>query len=100
MKAESRLMKWRLPLAEFDFNVLYCSGVNNSVPDALSMVETTDGDCGTLEDEIRFFVAEDHESHDWDFADGETDDLDSLQQPVFAVVRNPCAESIHAEEWV
>ncbi len=70
-KDEGRLAKWRLRLAEFDFEVVYRPGVKHSAPDAFSRVETTNGDRGTLEDEMPCFVTEDPESFDWDFADEE-----------------------------
>ncbi len=51
-KAEGRLAKWRLRLAEFGFDVLYRPSVKHSVTDALCRVETTNGDQDALEDEI------------------------------------------------
>ncbi len=69
-KAEGRLAKWRLRLAEFDFDVVYRPGVKHSVPDALYRVETTNGEQGALADEIYCFAVEDTWSHGRDFVDG------------------------------
>ncbi len=77
-KAEGRLAKWRLRLAEFDFEVLFRPGVKQSVPDAFSRVETTNGDQGALEDEIPYFAVEDPRSYGWDFADGGVETSTSL----------------------
>ncbi len=96
-KAEGRLAKWRLRLAEFDFEVVYRLGVKQSVPDSFYRVEITNGDRGILEDEIPCFVTQDPEAHDWDFADGEAEDLASLYQPVFAIVPNLSVEPILPE---
>ncbi len=66
-KAQRRLAKWRLRLAEFHFDVVYRPGVTHSVPDALSRVETTRGDQGALEDEMLCFPVEGPWSHGWNF---------------------------------
>ncbi len=46
-KAEGRHAKWRLRLAEFDFNVVYWPGIKHTVPEALSRVPTEGGDQST-----------------------------------------------------
>jgi len=46
-----RLIRWRLRLAELDFEVKYKKGANHHLPDALSRIPTTGLDQKELDDE-------------------------------------------------
>jgi len=50
--SEGRLARWRLRLAEFDFEVKYRPGIKNVVPDSLSRLTTTGDDKTLLDEEI------------------------------------------------
>ncbi len=99
-EAEGRLAKWRLRLAEFDFDVVYRPGIKHTVPEALSRVPTQGGDQSYQEDEIPCFVVvgEDGEP-DWgtafdDFPDGSDPDVSLLVHPKGDL------EPIRIEEWL
>jgi hypothetical protein len=51
-----RLARWRLRLAEFDFEIQYRPGIENSVADGCSRVPTTGGDMADVDDDIPCFV--------------------------------------------
>jgi transposase InsO family protein len=51
-----RLARWRLRLAEFDFEIQYRPGIKNSVADGCSRVPTTGGDTADVDDDIPCFV--------------------------------------------
>jgi len=57
--SEGRLARWRLRLAEFDFDIQYRPGVKNLVPDSLSRIETTGVDTCVLDEEIPTFTVYD-----------------------------------------
>jgi len=50
--ATGRLLRWRLRLAEIDFEVKYKKGANHHLPDALSRIPTTGLDHKELDDDI------------------------------------------------
>jgi len=54
--ASGRLLRWRLRLAEFDFDVKYKKGANHHLPDALSRLPSDGKDDGELDDEIPCFL--------------------------------------------
>jgi RNase H-like domain found in reverse transcriptase len=47
-----RLARWRLRLAEFDFEIQYRPAIKNSVADGCSRVPTTGGDPNTIDEDI------------------------------------------------
>jgi hypothetical protein len=51
-----RLARWRLRLAEFDFEIQYRPGIKNSVADGCSRVPTTGGDTNNIDDDIPCFI--------------------------------------------
>ena len=51
----SRLCRWRLRLAEYDFTVVYRPGIKNQPADAMSRLQTT-GDTSTLDDEVPVLI--------------------------------------------
>ena len=53
--AIGRLLRWRLRLAEFDFEVKYKRGTNHHLPDALSRVSTKRLNKKELDDDIPCF---------------------------------------------
>jgi len=54
--ATGRLLRWRLRLAKFDFEVKYKKGANHDLPDALSRIPTTGLDQEELDDAIPCFL--------------------------------------------
>jgi len=54
--ATGRLLRWRLRLAEFAFEVKYKKGANHHLPDALSRILTTGLDQKELDDDIPCFL--------------------------------------------
>jgi len=54
--ATSRLLRWRLRLAKFAFEVKYKNGANHHLPDVLSRVPTTGMDQKELDDDIPCFL--------------------------------------------
>ena len=54
--ATGRLLRWRLRLAELDFEVTYKKGSNHYIPDALSRIPTTGLDQKELDDDIPCFL--------------------------------------------
>jgi len=54
--ATGRLIRWRLRLAEFDFEVKYKKGANHHLPDALYRIPTTGLDQKELDDDISCFL--------------------------------------------
>jgi len=54
--ATGRLLRWRLRLAEFDFEVKYKKRANHHLPDALSRIPTTGLDQKELDDGIPCFL--------------------------------------------
>jgi hypothetical protein len=52
-----RLARWRLRLAEFDFEIQYRPGIKNSVADRCSRVPTTGGDMADVDDIPCFVVS-------------------------------------------
>jgi len=54
--ATGRLLRWRLRIAEFDFEVKYKSGANHHLPDALSRIPTTGLEQKELDDDIPCFL--------------------------------------------
>ena len=50
-----RLTRWRLRLAEFDYEITYRPGRVHQVPDALSRIETSGVDKSPVDDEIPSF---------------------------------------------
>ena len=53
---EGRLARWRLRLAEYDFDINYRPGIKNQVPNALSRVSTKGLDNSPFEDGIPCFT--------------------------------------------
>ena len=51
-----RVLRWRLHLAEFDFEVKYKKVANHHLPDALSRIPTTGLDQKELDDDIPCFL--------------------------------------------
>jgi len=54
--ATGRLLRWRLRLVEFDFEVKYKNEANNHLADALSRIPTTGMDQKELDDDIPCFL--------------------------------------------
>jgi hypothetical protein len=51
-----RLARWRIRLAEFDFEIQYRPGITNSVADGCSLVPAKGGDTTDIDDDIPCFV--------------------------------------------
>ncbi len=92
-KAEGRLAKWRLRLAEFDFDVVYRPGIKHTVLEVLLRVSTNGADKTDLKDEIPCFILDDSEEDlEWSASyDDMPDEL--LLHPAEDL------ETVRDEEW-
>ena len=61
-----RLMRWRLRLSEFDFEVKYKKGSTNSVADCLSRLSTRGETVTEIDDEIPCFVLDEEQEQESD----------------------------------
>jgi RNase H-like domain found in reverse transcriptase len=52
----TRLVRWRLRLAEFSFEIQYKPGKINQAADALSRMKTTGGDQAALDQDVPCFL--------------------------------------------
>lgn len=65
-EASGRLARWRLRLAEFDYEVSYIKGIKNSHGDARSRLPTTGGTQTRIDDEIPCYYVEPHSDEEAD----------------------------------
>ena len=94
--ASERLARWRLRLAELDFDATYVRGIKNCLADALSRLTTTGGTTNLIDEEITCFsVLEFHEnkpeSEEWD---------DDIQTRCFALDPTASKTAITHDEIV
>ena len=98
--AEGRLARWRIQLAEYDFDIQYRPGIKHQVPDALSRVRTAGGDTSSIEEEIPCFMASPLGSQDGDQEVDEDEMLPEGDWPNYAILPADWAEPIPLEEWI
>jgi len=96
--SEGRLARWRLRLAEFDFDVQYRPGVKNLVPDALSRIETTGTDDRPLDEEIPTFLITSEEADNRPEMDMYPEDWDVV--PCYVSPTDFVVEPITVQEWL
>lgn len=89
--ANSRLMKWRLRLEEFDYKILYKKGKENLVADALSRVEINANETNQCDEDLDLIsvipnVGENIEvlSKELDNTDNQTQHT-SIENPIFTI---------------
>ena len=75
-----RLIRWRLRLSEFDFEIKYKKGKANSQADALSRLLTEGETIDAIDDEIPCFMAESADATEDEEEDfGRVDDILALE---------------------